>query len=226
MGAMGSEAKNISSGIPWVGTKMVYFDQHQHMNDFKSLLLVHTEIDTYQQCWSVLGTHRPKPAHTPNPFLRAKHVGGPYSAPLVHHGQHSVAKAEKYVLVMDYLKRVELFVEKIGGKNRLVGMNHIDTRHDTSSSVVITGWSTEPSDEKTYHGWDSCDDERWKNNDDLGEGLDEWDLVKFFFPNEATASVTPGLTMGGSDLLGSSTVTTPPARRAMEINVDDESITV
>merc|ERR1712110_96425 len=112
---MQSEARNVSSGVPFVISHVIYLDDHFDgtQSEAQPLLMLHTDVGfpDRQQCWSVRGDKQPK--HTGprlNPFMRAKHVGGgPFSAPTTRHGRHAVAQAEKYVVTMDAFKHVEMF---------------------------------------------------------------------------------------------------------------------
>merc|ERR1712232_335273 len=136
---MESEATNVSAGVQSVMSHIIYLDDARSgVADEKMaqpLLLLQTEIGiSYQQCWSVQGSKKPKPrGPRENPFARAKPVGGgPFSAPTTHHGQHFVASTKKYHLTMSAFKHVELFVDEQG---KLIGLRLVDTQHDTTASV-------------------------------------------------------------------------------------------
>jgi len=165
-----SVATNISVGIPSLETRILFRGD-------RGRLYAHTKIgDDFEQCWSVSTAELfpAPPADAPaNPFLRARADADGFSVP----GRAGLP-AKKYVLYIDQAKRAQLFV---GDDNELIAINLDDLERDASTGVLVSGWGTAPIDEELFEPGDDwhCSEPQF---DEENRELDEWELLRVFFP--------------------------------------------
>lgn len=158
-----SEATNISAGISQVQSQVIF-------NGDRGRLYAYTRFpaENYHKCWSLAVTPSNMPGR--NPFLQAT----PRIAPRDSSGEPGDMW---YAARIDDWRRIDFLVGRDKALSE-IRMNNI--RFDSSASVTVHDWSTQPID----HGWfepaDDWECEELTNIDNTNETMvGSWDLLRF-----------------------------------------------